>query len=182
MSPELVAQWMGLGAETSRAELMKTLLASHPQGALLTQLLERAASAAAEDETEHDADDEELFLVPAIRMEDLEGPLDIDCLSNEDARRVPPRAVQVARLTAQVRALTERCAILAGALGACGCFGDLDDCPECRGRGRSGWRMPDREAFAVYVAPLLRRLRSASRKPDSTEHDSTAKPPKGNIR
>lgn len=49
---------------------------------------------------------------------------------------------------------------LAAALGACAaCWGEEEKCAECDGRGTSGSFVPDKEAFAEYVLPTIRRLR-----------------------
>ncbi len=53
---------------------------------------------------------------------------------------------------------------LAAALGACpACWGEDEACAECDGRGASGVFAPDREAFAEYVLPTIRRLRQRAR-------------------
>lgn len=52
-------------------------------------------------------------------------------------------------------ALVERTTVLAAALGACDCWGEMPDCPVCSGAGGAGWMTPDPVAFDVYVAPAL---------------------------
>jgi hypothetical protein len=50
---------------------------------------------------------------------------------------------------------------VARALGACTlCFGDLPDCPVCRGEGSPGWSIPEPHLFGALVLPALRRLES----------------------
>lgn len=48
--------------------------------------------------------------------------------------------------------------VLAAALGACACWGHDPGCAVCAGRGGSGWRDPDLELYAEYVAPAVQRL------------------------
>jgi hypothetical protein len=52
-----------------------------------------------------------------------------------------------------------RNSILARALGACDCWGELPSCESCHGRGTSGWRPPERASFDVLVRPVLRKMR-----------------------
>jgi hypothetical protein len=47
---------------------------------------------------------------------------------------------------------------VAGAVGACDCWGELPGCRICGGRGAPGWMIPDREAFDVVVRPALHKL------------------------
>jgi hypothetical protein len=54
-----------------------------------------------------------------------------------------------------IEQLMDRNSSLAGALGACDCWGDVPDCPICGGAGRPGWATPHRELFAAYVDPAL---------------------------
>ena len=49
---------------------------------------------------------------------------------------------------------------LAGALGACECWGELAACPACRGHGGPGWRRPDRASFDVFVRPVLHKMKA----------------------
>ena len=51
--------------------------------------------------------------------------------------------------------LVDRNAVLAAALGACDCWGQLENCPFCDGVGRPGWILPDDQLFAIYVSPAL---------------------------
>jgi len=60
----------------------------------------------------------------------------------------------------ELEELRERNELCAAALGACfACWGTDEDCPECAGRGRTGWRVPDRELFQRMVVPAVRRWR-----------------------
>jgi hypothetical protein len=51
--------------------------------------------------------------------------------------------------------LVERNGLLAGALGACDCWGLQADCVVCQGAGRSGWRLPDKRLFSNLVRPAI---------------------------
>jgi hypothetical protein len=48
--------------------------------------------------------------------------------------------------------------LLAGALGACECWGLRADCDLCRGHGSAGWTEPIPELFDEFVGPALARL------------------------
>jgi len=52
-----------------------------------------------------------------------------------------------------------RNSVVARALGACDCWGELPACEVCRGRGVSGWRPPDRASFDALVRPVLRKMK-----------------------
>jgi hypothetical protein len=76
--------------------------------------------------------------------------------SDEDAE------AREARRTARLRALKETCralaaqnAWLAGAVGACGCWGTDPLCAACAGRGRPGVMAVNAAAFAEVVGPLI---------------------------
>lgn len=61
--------------------------------------------------------------------------------------------------------LAERNSALAGALGACDCWGGQAGCAVCHGAGRPGWTLPDMRLFSYFVRPAinaLRRLRASS--------------------
>lgn len=68
-------------------------------------------------------------------------------------------ASEAEALEDRVEALTEMVDRFAAAVGACpGCFGTDAGCPTCGGRGAPGSRRPEADAFAFFVAPVLRRL------------------------
>jgi len=49
--------------------------------------------------------------------------------------------------------------ILASALGACSeCWGGRKSCSQCRGKGKPGAFRPDPEAYAYFVAPVVRKM------------------------
>lgn len=54
---------------------------------------------------------------------------------------------------------------LAGALGACDCWGEDETCPVCHGAGGPGWCAPDRRLFEMYVSPALRAMRRSHAHP-----------------
>lgn len=61
------------------------------------------------------------------------------------------------RLLDAYHACRDRLGLLAAALGACGlCWGDDDNCPSCRGRGRPGMVRPDPELRARLLGPPRR--------------------------
>ncbi len=62
--------------------------------------------------------------------------------------------------------LVDRQVLLAAALGACDCWGEDVDCPECGGKGSAGWVPPDPELFAEYVVPAVRRTAGPSPVPE----------------
>ena len=51
--------------------------------------------------------------------------------------------------------LVDRNTVLAAALGACDCWGQLANCPFCDGSGRPGWILPNEQLFESYVGPAL---------------------------
>jgi hypothetical protein len=56
----------------------------------------------------------------------------------------------------ELRLMNDR---LAAALGACYlCWGKRADCPNCEGRGSSGWVASDKASFAELVRPALIRM------------------------
>jgi hypothetical protein len=57
-------------------------------------------------------------------------------------------------------ALLDHNVMLAGALGACDCWGQDGDCPLCSGQGRAGWVEPNPALYDEYVAPAVRRVRA----------------------
>jgi hypothetical protein len=59
------------------------------------------------------------------------------------------------RIQRVVQAHGRRNAFLAGALGACTCWGENRGCRTCRGEGRAGFFEPDPAAFEAIVAPLF---------------------------
>jgi hypothetical protein len=52
--------------------------------------------------------------------------------------------------------------LLAGALGACECWGLRDDCDLCHGLGSAGWTEPVPELFDEFVGPAIARLPDVS--------------------
>jgi len=77
-----------------------------------------------------------------------------------ESARDPSRAQRIRAAIQEMREelveLHQRNEDLADALGACPiCWGRVQHCEECRGRGRPGWQMPDPELFDELVAPAI---------------------------
>jgi hypothetical protein len=75
-------------------------------------------------------------------------------------RRLARRLAEMERCLRErdkrIKLLARRNQFMAGALGACDCFGQLPDCDRCSGTGAPGTYEPASAAFEVLVAPLLR--------------------------
>jgi hypothetical protein len=88
------------------------------------------------------------------------------------------RRATVAELRGAIRELEAECEelhargeVLAAGLGACAaCWGVDLSCPTCAGNGRPGWRVPDPDVFAEWVAPAVKRAR---------RHRTTTRPSPG---
>ena len=63
---------------------------------------------------------------------------------------------RLSRLHNAMERLSQRNAFVAGALGACECWGMNISCEKCEGRGSPGAFEPVPEAFKTLVVPLLR--------------------------
>jgi hypothetical protein len=46
--------------------------------------------------------------------------------------------------------------VLAAALGACDCWGEIANCPSCHEWGKPGWRLPNKRLFAYFVRPAIK--------------------------
>lgn len=77
--------------------------------------------------------------------------------------------VQADAQTAHYEELLDRNSSVAGALGACDCWGSAPSCPICQGEGIPGWMLPDGELFAAYVEPALTRLTDPQRSPTAAD-------------
>jgi hypothetical protein len=73
----------------------------------------------------------------------------------ERQRRRQRAQQRLRRIQQAMQAHGRRNAFLAGALGACECWGEDRACPDCRGQGRAGFFEPDPAAFEAIVAPLF---------------------------
>lgn len=60
------------------------------------------------------------------------------------------------------RATADTSILLAGALGACVCWGLRGDCDLCWGQGSAGWTEPVPELFEEFVGPAIARLPDVS--------------------
>jgi hypothetical protein len=70
-------------------------------------------------------------------------------------KNVNSNNITISRLKKEYTTLLERNNILASALGACPfCWGTNVEC-ECRGEGKVGSRVPNKEAFIQFVLPVL---------------------------
>ena len=77
---------------------------------------------------------------------------------------------KTSRLRPRLERLQDITEILASALGACSeCWGQRKSCPQCRGRGKPGAFRPDPEAYAHFVAPVVRKMTALQRKAGLTQ-------------
>jgi hypothetical protein len=93
------------------------------------------------------------LLVSALRDDD-------DDVEDHAARRARKRRAamqRVARFQRMFQYMSDRNVFVAGALGACECWGADAACQRCGGRGVSGYHEPDPAAFDLLVLPLVRR-------------------------
>jgi hypothetical protein len=72
------------------------------------------------------------------------------------ARRRRAAMQQVAHIQRLMQHMGDRNRFIAGALGACECWGADGRCSRCAGRGGPGTFDPDASAFALLVLPLAR--------------------------
>ncbi len=63
--------------------------------------------------------------------------------------------------------------LVAAALGACACYGQLADCPRCLGDGLPGWQMPDRELYELFVVPAATRMHADPTASDQRTRERT---------
>lgn len=61
----------------------------------------------------------------------------------------------------EYQVLVDRNLLLAAALGACECWAEDPNCPNCGGNGSAGWIDPDPQLFVEYVQPALTRMTRA---------------------
>lgn len=88
----------------------------------------------------------------------------MSALGEDDEAEVKEKDRQQRRLRAQrrlrriqrtIQTHGRRNAFLAGALGACVCWGENPACQDCGGEGKAGLFEPDPAAFEAIVAPLF---------------------------
>jgi hypothetical protein len=85
---------------------------------------------------------------------------DNDDVEDRAARRARRRRVamqRVAHIQRLIQNMSDRNMFVAGALGACDCWGADAGCERCGGRGAPGTFDPDPAALELLVLPLLRR-------------------------
>jgi hypothetical protein len=63
-------------------------------------------------------------------------------------------------LLAHYEELLERNATLALALGACDCWGEVEDCDVCMGMGTPGWMTPNKQLFSKFIRPAFQTARN----------------------
>lgn len=84
---------------------------------------------------------------------------DDDEVETKAARRARRRRAamqRVAQVQRMIESMTARNTFVAGALGACDCWGTDAGCERCGGRGAPGAYDPEPAAFELIVLPLLR--------------------------
>jgi hypothetical protein len=85
-----------------------------------------------------------------------DGDDDEDERKKDMAKRRKRAWKRLSRLHTAMEHLDQRNAFVAGALGACECWGMNVSCEKCEGRGKPGAFEPVPEAFKTLVVPLLR--------------------------
>lgn len=93
------------------------------------------------------------LLISALRDDDDEKK-DRVARTAQRRRRAMQQVAQVQRL---IQNMAARNVFIAGALGACECWGADPSCEHCSGRGAPGAFEPDAAAFAAIVEPLQQR-------------------------
>lgn len=73
----------------------------------------------------------------------------------------PGKTVIVADQWAEDEPPVDTNILLAGALGACGCWGLQAACDLCQGQGSAGWTQPIPELFEEFVRPAIQKLADA---------------------
>jgi hypothetical protein len=147
MLMQFLAARTGVSPEDSFEELMARMSAN-PQSKMLLDLLRARQTEAAERGEAIDEDSELL----EVTEEDLAVP--------EPSPRRAEQNAQLRAIKVELEMLRERSDALAAGLGACYlCWGVDPACPECGGRGRPGWRAPDRKYFRELIVPAVHRWR-----------------------
>ena len=98
---------------------------------------------------------------PATTLADLlhDGLGKHDVRTSVDSYALEDIVNQMRDALAEFVQMRERNSALAAALGACDCWGLNLDCEICCGEGKSGWAVPDKELFSLFVAPVLNTVR-----------------------
>jgi hypothetical protein len=112
--------------------------------------------------------DSELAMMESLLMRVLPDPMGfLERATTELAGRLATPAAPAAEPTLidvdpvpADQVLADQVVLLAGALGACDCFGQAPGCPVCSGAGRPGWVEPDADLYREYVEPAVRRAAS----------------------
>lgn len=89
---------------------------------------------------------------------------------NKSHKNIKGLRKKMLALKAENDALTSHLNNLAGALGACDCWGLNEECKLCGGEGRSGFFIPDQVCFDHYVAPLMnQKLNMPKTRPEQSQ-------------
>lgn len=98
------------------------------------------------------------------------------------AERVERLHEEIERLKGINRILFEQCEFMASAVGACPrCWGEDQECRECRGRGTPGAFLPHRASFAELVLPAVERVRTLRRRQAQPPAAAGAAPPASHM-
>ena len=84
------------------------------------------------------------------------GDDDAESKAARRARRRRAAMQRIAQVQRMIESMTARNTFVAGALGACECWGTDAGCERCGGRGTPGAYDPEPAAFELIVLPLLR--------------------------
>lgn len=149
----LLLQMLGNSNQTSPGALLNLLQSQEslsPRAQMLLQIMSQ----------QQQADDDE------------DDVIDIEAGASEQRTHRKIRELQT-----ELDEAREMIDVLAEAIGACpDCFGGDDDCPVCHGHGTAGWQLPERELFAHFIVPAIRRFKSSSYQHESAHtvvHDSS---------
>jgi hypothetical protein len=134
-------------------ELLTQLESTNPTAtAIAKYMLARQEAQNESDLVEDDEIEEETVYTAEAQQFTIE--------NSEQVERIILRLEEVRELRVEVEQLKERNQTLAAALGACDlCWGEDAVCPVCHGGGEPGFRMPDIQLFAEWIAPTLRHFK-----------------------
>jgi hypothetical protein len=143
---EMLAARAGGGQLNPHELLLSQFGDGDPTTALLTRLLASREETTAD---EHNGDDADELPEP---------PTPPPAVARERRRAFERLRRTVATLYAELEALRARNDELAAAVGACYCWGDDIDCPDCGGTGKPGSAPPEQALFEQYIRPACRRM------------------------
>src|SRR5438876_11253217 len=161
MVRELMAQMTadsGSGVSQSNADRFLTQLAQngHPTVSLLAkQIMAQRTQSRLTPIQEADAE------VVTESPHNLKESEHNNCLVEGEPESNHKTLEEAANAAARLTALQDKLDDLAQALGACAsCWGEDAQCRICRGRGRAGFSMPDKQLFGEFVLPAVRMLKA----------------------